>query len=1528
MADADTLTADTTAPGTPPTGAPTPTPPLPRPAPAPSPLQSNADDSALGPLRPYTGPASTPSFWDNLTQPGPIAKEIESANPFADVARSVIAAAPEVIDKEIPYAHESSLGLGPGTAGDLFNKYLAVGQYGAETSARENSTADWLDKNIADIKQATGVELPNPNYGGFSEEASAPILDQINKDRANGTFTTVADYVDRVTKMQLQLFQQAKQDLASKHQTGSMDDASILDAIKPNVSPQDAADALVKQAQATAESAYQGADATALPWLASTAGEMVGSYRNPINLLGLTVGGVLGAAPKAATLLGRMAWAGVDQALINMGLTAAQEPERQKRAAQLNEDNGLLPALKDIETSALFGFVPGAVIHGIHEIGGRYAPDAQPGQIEDFIRQANNIKYREDWNKGVNDFFAEKAAREAAAAPLQIEGPRAPGEPPAAPPPGPRPAAPPTDVANLRRTTEVTPGAIESAELDHEASPPRIDGVEPGEMLSSYQGAVLHGEHPDIVAPPTPALYAPPAPHTILAPDHTGTTTATVSNVIPPQMGTSAILDGRPMTQNVAFDPRQLTTDAQAMQYKSGGDAQGVTNRLQGVEAWDDLAANKIVVYQRLNGDLVVADGHQRLGLAKRLLDEGKESHISLIGSLFKESDGWTPADVRAQAAAKNIKESSGSALDIARVLRDRPSLWDRSMPTTEPKVKQGKGLSELSDPAWGMALNGTVKENHAALVGLNVPDKSLHEGIMGDLARVKPAGENEARMVIADGRTAGYRKEIQEDIFGKTERTVSLIAERSQVYGAVVRLLKEDKRIFGMLDRNAEKIESVGNQLVDSNADQAARAEQLAQIIIKIAERQGPLSAALNKAANAVAEGKPVAAAAREFLDHIDQALEAEGIKASMLTPGSIDLTTPKGRDEQTRALMADAKEQPPLMAFHGSPHSFEAFDTGRIGSGEGHQTFGHGFYFAENKDIARGYMEKLSPYGRGDKVEDIATRLLQAHDGNRQRAIAEMERRIASTYDRMKTNPTSVPPETFKEGGPRDLEAALELLRSGDLKTNLYQVALHVNKDRILDWDKPLSEQSVPVRDAIERLLPGGVTSWGFTPETGEDLVRALGHEKKDMTQANSAPDKAAAAKALQEAGVEGIRYLDAASRAVGDGTRNVVIFDPRQIEITHRNGEPIRPADQAEAKQQFVAERNEPAITPTPTQNVAPLVTGDSLVDHVTSDPYVASAIADPVINRANDVPYGAGPNTKLDQVVNVDRHVPAEDKIGGVTYDPARAVAVHEFTEQHALNELTKAGVPEATAYEIAHFVFAEPAERAWVEANVGPKAWGPYQAHWNKWLSKIDHENPKNPPPDLYQKPYPHDDDHLAPEDRGSDKKFEVTGHHNLPELRAEAERVLGPGGGGAPAQLEQIAREAVANAHQALGASGTPLDRAADQAITEHVEPFLDRAFPKAPPATEAGPEGTQQTLAPGVAPVTDADRLRAAAGKPMTGGAAEPPAGGLFDETARRQKDLWDVVATDEGLVDRDELMQGMPRESTLAEYVEACKS
>jgi hypothetical protein len=49
----------------------------------------------------------------------------------------------------------------------------------------------------------------------------------------------------------------------------------------------------------------------------------------------------------------------------------------------------------------------------------------------------------------------------------------------------------------------------------------------------------------------------------------------------------------------------------------------------------------------------------------------------------------------------------------------------------------------------------------------------------------------------------------------------------------------------------------------------------------------------------------------------------------------------------------------------------------------------------------------------------------------------------------------------------------------------------------------------------------------------------------------------DPTAAANALRDAGIPGIRYLDQGSRGAGEGTHNYVVFDDKLIDIIKKYG-----------------------------------------------------------------------------------------------------------------------------------------------------------------------------------------------------------------------------------------------------------------------------------------------------------------------------------------------------------------------------------
>ena len=60
-------------------------------------------------------------------------------------------------------------------------------------------------------------------------------------------------------------------------------------------------------------------------------------------------------------------------------------------------------------------------------------------------------------------------------------------------------------------------------------------------------------------------------------------------------------------------------------------------------------------------------------------------------------------------------------------------------------------------------------------------------------------------------------------------------------------------------------------------------------------------------------------------------------------------------------------------IKAYHGSPYDFEKFMLEFMGSGEGAQAYGHGLYFAEEPDVARGYRKDVTAQRAADEILPI---------------------------------------------------------------------------------------------------------------------------------------------------------------------------------------------------------------------------------------------------------------------------------------------------------------------------------------------------------------------------------------------------------------------------------------------------------------------------------------------------------------------------------------------------------------------------
>lgn len=300
----------------------------------------------------------------------------------------------------------------------------------------------------------------------------------------------------------------------------------------------------------------------------------------------------------------------------------------------------------------------------------------------------------------------------------------------------------------------------------------------------------------------------------------------------------------------------------------------------------------------------------------------------------------------------------------------------------------------------------------------------------------------------------------------------------------------------------------------------------------------------------------------AMQILADLPPPVHADAIRGAI---ANITSGEPVRAGEMLEAAAAlDPRIAQSFEAWHGSPHVFDKFSIDSIGTGEGAQSFGHGLYFAENEKVARGYQRTTSDKAFIDKVSQLYDETSSpgeawdAIEGNwkdfspaEQRLMTALQKDDWLGFD----YPHQAVSASLSRRAAERWDMSPETLEAAKALGNMYKVRINASPDHLLDWDRPIGEQSEHVRNALlnhpDPSVAGTAQKWGSV--SGKDFHARL-KSRADGGQAD-------VSKILREAGIPGIKYLDSGSRGgAGDGTRNFVIFDDNHIEIIDRNGQPV--------------------------------------------------------------------------------------------------------------------------------------------------------------------------------------------------------------------------------------------------------------------------------------------------------------------------------------------------------------------------------
>lgn len=376
------------------------------------------------------------------------------------------------------------------------------------------------------------------------------------------------------------------------------------------------------------------------------------------------------------------------------------------------------------------------------------------------------------------------------------------------------------------------------------------------------------------------------------------------------------------------FRPSALGFDPATFQYKRSTGAQGSTGRLEGVETWDSQSAGKVVVWEREDGRLFVADGHQRTALAQRFEAAGQD--VALDGYRYRQADGWTAREVRNLAAQKNLRETPGDVLDTSALMRDAPELIDASIPQRGHEFRQAKGLARLSDGAYAAVRAGQIEPRLGAIIGDVAGDRpEVHESLVQLFQRNPPATLRDAAFIAREATMASvHRSETAQLAMFGDDLVISGMQERAAIIRTAAQMLREDKRVFSVAERHSDALEAAGNVLAtEANARRVQLADALVNEIDVLATRPGPVSDLLREIATRAAENKTSAkVAAREFVDGMEALLEERGLLALRQGSDAPPVTPPPPKIPEMMPRLTEEARGATLRDAHDLDE--EAFD------------------------------------------------------------------------------------------------------------------------------------------------------------------------------------------------------------------------------------------------------------------------------------------------------------------------------------------------------------------------------------------------------------------------------------------------------------------------------------------------------------------------------------------------------------------------------------------------------------------------
>lgn len=563
----------------------------------------------------------------------------------------------------------------------------------------------------------------------------------------------------------------------------------------------------------------------------------------------------------------------------------------------------------------------------------------------------------------------------------------------------------------------------------------------------------------------------------------------------------------------------------------------------------------------------------QHLPFPEEVVKEAVGHAVTVNNHAIQQGAASADAEVTGAAAfADYLQKVQNEGL---RIVDEAP---DATATEKSPEPAQSEAMQGVAD-SLGLEPYELRYDQFRKVYGEGRPEEEIQADYRSEIRKAVRAGKNvpsEVLDALPDNAPLPAKAPRVDNRGIPVRAPTAVVARVKTPEGKTVRITHQDvlNEAQGILQEERAAREAKGSDLEEFVRENGGlrsfkgkmEAEEMRDVPVRLKSKNG-------LAADEMAQMAYDAGLLEEpSADLLREQLKALPTKGKLPTLADVYDLAARNLEYFTQNPMAARETGPSYMArqpaYHGSPYRFEKFSVQKIGSGEGHQAYGWGLYFAGQKEVAEYYRKALG----GSRLM-INGRQVPIQSSGADSAMAFLEDALSKGTSRGRNMDRNAVFDAAIHGVETALEEALP---GGELVKNLWRTALALLKewdaagatlehagslyhveipetDEFLDWDAPFSKQPEKVRDALATIKSDQIQRAIKDDVEGHFIYRALVRDLSDLPE-NHGRAEEEASKTLLDAGIPGLRYLDQNSRGKGASaaTHNYVLFDESRIEI----------------------------------------------------------------------------------------------------------------------------------------------------------------------------------------------------------------------------------------------------------------------------------------------------------------------------------------------------------------------------------------